>query len=94
MNSADRQYMKRLRIALRLPDPRQAVIEADMVLAEWQESALNYGQEPGHTDKVFNNYGTGRSDRTGTVARVYTPETHPWAGYAQAMRDVCQQFDL
>ena len=77
--------VKRLRIVLRQTDPRNAVIEADMILAEWQ--SMEHGQEAGHTDKIFNNWGSGRADRV-------TPETHPWAAYAKAMEEMIARWDL
>lgn len=40
MNRQDQVYLRRLRIALRKSDPRDAVIEADMILAEWHKSAV------------------------------------------------------
>lgn len=85
MNERDRKFLKRIRIVLRGTDHRRAVIEADMILAEWQD--IDRTGLPGHVDKVFNNFGSGSSDRGFS-------SDHPWWEYAELMKEMIKRYDL
>jgi len=57
MNKKDRKYFEKVRHWMIERSYRKAADTLD----EWQ--SMEYGQSAGHTDKIFNNWGSGRSDR-------------------------------
>lgn len=59
MNAVDRNMLVALRKVL--VQSRLDLRDAINVLDEWQD--MDRTMTPGHTDKIFNNYGSGRSDR-------------------------------
>lgn len=59
MNVKDKQFFIRVRVQLLLGQYTSAL----MIMEEWSPGVMDYGQEAGHTDKTFNNYGSGRADR-------------------------------